>query len=134
MKLVDGKIQWNSYQKQLRYVPSAFLNPEETVGKEQIDRSLGANSTMTIGEDVAGELKAGENVIISSGKTLKIKSKSFNMAPGSSITIETGGTLIVEGNITGSGTIDATASGATLTVESTGSVDENVTVNTGGGV
>lgn len=56
------------------------------------------------------------------------------MAPGSSITIETGGTLIVEGNITGSGTIDATASGATLTVESTGSVDENVTVNTGGGV
>ena len=134
VKLVDGKIQWNSYQKQLRYVPSAFLNPEETVGKEQIDWSLGANSTMTIGKEVPGLVTTGAIVVIPAGKTLRIQSTNFYMATGSAITLEAGATLIVEGNITGSGTITVgtDSGGATLEVSIGGSVTvDQLTTSTG---
>ena len=122
VKLVEGKLDWNSERKELRYVPANFLNTSETVGKEQIEWSLGANCTMTIGKGVTAQLTKEDSVTISQGKTLKIQTDNFSMAAGSSITIEAGGTLIVEGNITGNGTINVSASGAILEVPTGGSV------------
>lgn len=126
VKVTDGKINWNETRKELRYVPAAFLNSSETVRKEQIEWSLGANSTITIGKGVPAQLTKEDSVTISQGKTLKIQTSNFTMEAGSYITIEAGGTLIVEGKITGNGTINVTASGAKLEVVAADGIDSTI--------
>lgn len=126
VKVSDGKINWNETRKELRYVPADFLNTSETVEKGQIVWSLGANSVMTIGKGVPAQLTKEDKVTISQGKTLKIQTDNFSMAAGSYITIEAGGTLIVEGKITGNGTIDVSASGAKLEVVAADGIDSTI--------
>lgn len=84
---------------------------------------------MRIGADVQGLLGENERVTIPAGKTLRIQSQSFSMASGSYIILEAGAKLFVEGKITGSGTIDVTASGAELNVVATDGIDSTITVS-----
>lgn len=102
-------LQWNPYRNELRYWPSDFLNPDETVGEGKIVNSLAHSPMMTIGENVYGEL-VDTSVVIPDGKILRIQSKKdasggFQLATGASIVIGANATLQVEGDLWGAGKI-----------------------------
>lgn len=104
-----SSLQWNPFHNELRYWPSNFLNPDETVGADQIVNSLDHNPMMTIGQDVYGEL-ADTSVVIPDGKILRIQSKKdakggFQLATGASIVIGANATLQIEGDLWGAGKI-----------------------------
>ena len=115
--LAEGcSLEWNPNQNELRYVPSEFLNPAETVGAGNLNYVLQYNPIVTVGAIVSGVLNAGETVTIPSGKTLVIQSQlsqidtdqysgGFSMASGSAIELEQGAKLIVDGTIIGNGSI-----------------------------
>lgn len=146
--LAEGcSLEWNLNQNELRYVPSEFLNPSETVGAGTLNYVLQYNPVVTIGADVPGVLQENESVTIPSGKTLVIQSQmqgtettgyqgGFAMEKGSSIMLKPGATLIVSGMIMGSGTICVgtytSTETAKLTVAAGGSVVAE-TIELGGG-